>query len=162
MAYTTVTKIKTMFRDIAINAATGDPETETAVTTETVEELIAEHDVFIDAKLYDYYVTPITGASSLSLVGRISKLFVAYDIKNILESTTQYSDKSQDVQSNLRLQAMDLLDDIMPHWDSTCCEWVEPVIQLPDADRKAVSPKGGSVFASNTATPTIKKGGDNW
>lgn len=162
MAYTSVAKVKTMFRDINIAAATGDPETETAVTTETVDELIAEHDAFIDAKLYDYYTVPITGANALVIVGRISKLFVAHDIKNILESTEAISDRDQVVQTNLRKQAMELLDNIMPKWDSACCEWVEPIVQLSDAPRKAVSPKSDNVFASNSGTATIKKGGNNW
>ena len=162
MAYTTEAKVKTMFRDITIAAATGDPETETAVTSETLAELIVEHDAFIDAKLYEFYTVPITGASALVMVGRISKLLVAHDIKMILESVDNTSDKKQEIQGNLRQQALSLLENIMPKWDSDCCLWVDPIVQLIDADRKAVSPKDGNVFASNTSTVIIKKGGDNW
>ena len=162
MAYTTEAKVKTMFRDITIAAATGDPETETAVTSETVAELITEHDAFIDSKLYDFYTVPITGASALLMVGRIAKLLVAHDIKMILESVDQSSDKKQEIQGNLRVQALSLLENIMPKWDSDCCLWVDPVVKLIDADLKQLSPVGGSVFASNTGTVTIKKGGDNW
>ena len=160
MAYTTSTKVKTMFRDIQIEAATGDAETETAVTTETVDELIAEHDAFIDGRLSEYYVTPITGTTALVIVGRISKLLVAYDIKLILESIDSFSDKKQDVQGNLRKQALEMLNNIMPKWEGD--EWTDPLIQLPDADRTSISPKSSSLFASNAGTVTIKKGGDNW
>lgn len=162
MAYTTEAKVKTMFRDIVINPATGNPETETAVTSETVTELITEADAFIDGKLFDYYTTPITGVNSLIMVGRISKLLVAHDIKMILESIDQSSDKKQEIQGNLRAQATSLLSDIMPNWDSDSDQWVEPVVQLVDAPRKAVSSKTGSVFQSNSGTVTITKGGDNW
>ena len=160
MAYTTAAKVKTMFRDIQIDAATGNDETETAVTTETVDELIAEHTAFIDGRLSEYYITPITGTTSLVIVGRICKLLVAYDIKLILESIDNFTDKKQDVQGNLRKQALEMLDNIMPNWDGD--EWVDPMIQLPDASRQSISPKSSSLFASNGGTVTIKKGGDNW
>jgi hypothetical protein len=162
VAYTTSAKVKTMFRDIRIEAATGDPETETAVTTETVDELILEHDSFIDAKLNDFYTTPITGTASLVIVGRISKLLVAHDIKMILESVNQTSDKKQDVQGNLRAQALKTLNSLIPTWDSECCEWVDPDFTLTDASPKEQSPKSAALFKSNSGTVTIKKGGNNW
>lgn len=162
MAYTTVAKVKTMFRDIQIEAATGDPETETAVTTETVDELISEHDAFIDGKLNEFYVTPITGVSSLIIVGRISKLLVAHDIKMILEAVEQTSDKKQDVQGNLRMQALKVLNSLIPQWDPKCCEYIDAEFPLPDAGARETSPKSGAISSSNSGTVTIKKGGDNW
>lgn len=162
MAYTTVIKVKTMFRDIQIDAATGNPETETAVTTETVDELILEHDSFIDAKLNDYYTTPITGTASLIIMGRISKLLVAHDIKMILESVDQSSDKKQAVQGNLRDQALKLLNSLIPTWDEDESQWIDPNFYLTDASQKEQSPKGGSLFKSNEGTATITKGGNNW
>lgn len=161
MAYTTLAKIKSMFRDIQIEAATGDAETETAITNEEVTEFITEQDAFIDAKLNDYYVTPITGASSLLIVGRISKLLVAHDIKMILESEEQFSDKKQDVQGNLRLQALEMLKSLVPQQDNKG-DFQDPKMLLPDAVLRDVSPKAAAVSSHNTGTVTIKKGGDNW
>jgi len=162
MAYTTVDKVKSMFRDIQIDLATGNPETETAVTIETVNDLIADHDAFIDGRLFDFYDVPITGTNALIIVGRISKLLVAHDIKLILESTDANTDKNKDVQGNLRDQALKLLSSIMPTWDSFSEKYIDPKVNLVDASMKEISPKGAGVMASNNGTVIIKKGGDNW
>jgi len=162
MAYTTVALVKAMFRGIDINPTTGDEQLDTAVTTEDVDQFILEADAEINSKLYDYYTTPVTGANALIVLGTISKYKVAHVIKTILEMTNETSDKQQDVQVNLEKKANALLNDIIPMWDNKCCEWVDPVVQLVDAERKIVSPRTGAVFASSKNKPTIKKGGDNW
>jgi hypothetical protein len=151
-----------MFRGIRIDAETGNEDTSTAVTIEDVDEFILEADAEINARLFDYYTTPITGTEALLVVGKISKYKVAHVIKTILEATTETSDRQQDVQINLEKKANELLDNIIPKWDSKCCEWIDPIIQLSDANRKATSPKTAAVFKSNAGTVVIKKGGDNW
>ena len=151
-----------MFRSIKIVADTGDENTNTAITEEEVAEFIAEADAEIDGKLFDYYATPITGASSLLIVGQISKLKVAHTIKTILEATTQFSDKEQEVQTNLEKKANAMLLDIIPCYDQKADRWTEPKIQLSDASRKATSPKTDSLFSASSNTATIVKGGGNW
>jgi len=155
MSYTTVEKVKALFRDISI-------DTDTAVTISEVEDLIEEVDVEIDSKLSDFYEVPIVGAKSLVLIGKISRLKVAHMVKTILESTAELSDRVNQEQTNLDLKAEKLLNDIIPKWDEKCCEWVDPIIQLPDAVRKPMSPKSGNVFKSNKAKPEIKRFGRNW
>ena len=72
MAYTTLAKVKSMFRSISIEAETGNEDTNTVVTSEEVDEFILEADSEINSKLSDYYDTPITGAESLVIIGQIS------------------------------------------------------------------------------------------
>lgn len=159
MAYTTVEQVKSLFRGIKIEA------TGTALTIPEVEEMIAEVDVEINGKLYDHYVTPISeidSPQSFLLVGKISRMKVAHLIKTVLESTAELSDKNNEEQTNLEMKADKLLNDIIPTWDDKCCVWVDPVIQLPDAERKPTSPKSGAIFNSNKRMATIKRGGGNW
>jgi len=162
MAYTTVAKVQSMFRAIEFAAATGSEQTETAVTTEDVDEFILEADAEIDSKLVKFYTVPITGTEALKIVGQISKYKVAHVIKTILESDSQTSDHVQEVQTNLEMKANKLLDDIIPHWDAKCCEWVDPAMTLTDAPSKPRSPVTGSVFSSSAHTAEIKRGGSNW
>jgi len=155
MAYSTVDTVGSLFRDINF-------DTDTAVTITEVEDMIAEVDAEIDAKLSDHYNVPVTGVESLKILGKISRLKVAHLIKTILESTNEASDRVQDFQTNLEKKADALLNDIIPEWDSKCCEWVDPIIQLPDADRVEKSPKTGNLFQSNSQAAEIKRGGNNW
>ena len=162
MAYTTVAKVKTMFRGIAFDPDTGIPENNSAITEETVTEWIDEVDAEINGFLSDYYAVPIVGPEALKIIGRISKYKVAHIAKTVLESLTESSDKNQVVQTNLEKKANDMLDQIIPHWDEKCCEWIDPRIQLVDAGRTEIGPKSGSVFNSNRGTAVIVKGGNNW
>jgi phage gp36-like protein len=163
MAYTTVDNVKSMFRGIEIEPENvGSPEENTAVTTEEVERFIDEVDAEINGLLYDYYDTPITGTNALLIVGRISTYKVAHIIKTILEATNENSDKKADVQTNLEKKANEMIDQIIPHWDQKCCEWIDPRLPLTDASMKAVSPKTAAVFDSSVHEPVIKKGGNNW
>ena len=157
MAYTTVDKVKSLFRRLEIKAATGTPSLDTVVTIEEVDDFILEVDAEIDAKLVDHYTVPITGVESLKIVGKISRMN-----KTILETTGQLSDRSQEVQTNLELKADKMLKETIPMWDSKCCEWIDPILQLSDAVRTAKSPKSGNLFQSNVRTAVIKRGGDNW
>ena len=162
MPYTTVDAVKTMFRKIAIRPDTGDEDQNTVITEETLAEWIDEVDAEINGLLFDYYETPITGTEALKVIGRISKYKVAHIVKTVLEAKDELSDKDQAVQTNLEKKAMELLDQIIPHWDAKCCEWVDPRLQLPDATRKEIRPRTGSTFRSSKNDPVIKKGGDNW
>ena len=162
MAYTTLAKVKSMFRSISIEAETGNEDTNTVVTSEEVDEFILEADSEINSRLSDYYDTPITGAESLVIIGQISKYKVAHVIKTILEVTNEQSDKNQQVQTNLEKKANELLDNIVPKWDAKCCEWVDPIIQLSDAVRKPLSPRDASIFKSSVHVAEIKKNGNNW
>jgi len=156
MAYTTETRVKAWFRDLEIDAANTD------VTTAALAEWIEEVEAEIDAKLSNYYVTPITGTESLKIVRKISTMKVAHIIKTVLEVTEQVSDNKQEVQTNLDKKADKMIEDLLPKWNKDADRFDEPVMPLPDATRINVSPVGGSVMASSTHDPTIEKGGNNW
>ena len=68
MAYTTVDKIKAMFRAIDMVDATGDADNDTAIITEEVTQFITEAESRINAKIKQYYATPITGPESLNIL----------------------------------------------------------------------------------------------
>jgi hypothetical protein len=135
VANTTVDKVKTMFRGIEFKAANVDPDLNTAITIETVEDWIDDMDAEIDGLLSDYYVVPVTGVEALKIIGRISKYKTAHLVKTVLESLSENSDKNQLVQTNLEMKANDLLDQVIPHWDDKCCEWIDPRLQLTDASQ---------------------------
>ena len=162
MAYTTLEKVKSMFRGIDIKPINVDPKQNTAVTEEDVADFIAEVDAEINGFLFDYYATPITGDEALLIIGRISKYKVAHIIKTIIEAREELSDKNMEVQTNLEKKAQKMLDQVVPTWDEKCCLWVDPRIQLSDADRQPNTPRNASIFSSSEHTPVIKKGGDNW
>lgn len=174
--YTTVEKVKSLFRDIAIEDATGNPENDTVVTTEEVNDLIAEASSEIEAKLCRYYVVPITGSESLVIVGNIARLKVAHVIKTILESTSENSDKNQEVQTNLEKKAEKLLQELLPQFNKTLKAMQEPTMKLPDSplSSSVAPPLGGSIFNSNKPAnlDNLKRvmikggsdglGGNNW
>lgn len=166
MAYTTLAQIKSMFRQIQIEDDTGSDATSTVVTTEDVTQFIADADAEIDATLAEYYIVPITGTESLKYINVISKYKVAQVIKTILEAKVELSDRDQEVQTNLGKQADKMLAALVPQYKNG--KMIDPQVQLTDAPRTEISPKGGSVFGINYATSsparshTIKKGGDNW
>lgn len=168
MAYVTVDQIKSMFRRIKIEADTGDESTNTVVTTEEVDEFIAETEAVLNAKLSEYYETPITGTESLLIVRKIVRMKVAHIIKGILEVTDAESDKKQDVQGNLDKQADKLIEKLLPQCDPCKKEFQPPILPLPDAVTKDFSPRNGSLFSSHTSKavptpkPTVTKGGNNW
>jgi len=162
MAYTTLAKIKSMFRKIAIEADTGTEANNTAITEEEVTEFMTDADALIDAILAQYYVTPITGTESLKLLDVVSKYLVADTIKGILELTTQSSDKTQDVQGSLGLQAHAMLKKMVPHYDCKCDKWIDAVMPLPDAVMKEINPTSSNIGASYGGTKEFSKGGGNW
>ena len=162
MAYTTEAKIKGMFRNIQILAATGTEENDTAITLEEVATFISEADAEIDAKLNLYYVTPVTGVESLKILSTISTYKVSHRIKTILELVQPVSDKEQQVQTNLEMKASALLEDVIPHYDAQYKVWKPAVAKLPDAVEKEYAPSTGSIFSSAVNVPIFTKGGDNW
>lgn len=155
MAYATNSDVASLFRDITFDA-------NTAVTDSEVDSIIEEVEAEINALLYDHYVVPITGTESLKIMKTISRYKAAHVVKTILEANEQYSDKVQEIQTNLEKKAMEMLKKIIPTWDGD--QWVDPILNLSDAVRKQTSPKSGSVFSApnNVSTRQIKKGGDNW
>lgn len=155
MAYTTIAKVQSLFRKLDVDA-------NTAVTTTEVNDMIAEVDAEIDGKLVDHYAVPIVDASSLLIVGKISRMKVAHLIKTILESTNQLSDREQEVQTNLEKKADALLLSIIPTYNSQNDTWVDPILQLTGASAKSKTPKTGNLFQSNTREITVKRGGLNW
>jgi len=158
MAYTTSSKVSSMFRDI-----TFDSDSNTAITTSEVEDLITEIDGEIDSQLYPFYVVPITGAEALKVVGLISKLKVTHIVKTILEQNEQVSSLKQDVQSgNLEARAQKLLDDLIPIKDKRGNLCAAKKV-LTDATAKEVPPSGGARFkSSSNADPVFQKGVDTW
>lgn len=164
MAYAVVSDIKSMFRKLEVIAETGDDDTNTVVTTEEVEEFIAEEEALLDATLSTYYSTPITGAVSLLIMKKIIKMKVGHVIKGILEVIDAEADLQNEVQGNLDLKANKIIRDLLPQVNKKTGNTERPVTPLPDAVELLTSPKSSNIFKINTdvAQPSIKKGGLNW
>lgn len=155
MAYSTNAQVQSLFRSLSVT-------TTSTVTTTELTEIITEVDAEIDSKLSDHYTVPITGVSSLLIIGKISRMKSAHMVKTILEATAQHSDREQEVQSNLEMKANQMLNDIIPTYDKSNDKWIDPIMTLTDAVRKNKSPRSGSIMKSNTRTATIIRGGNNW
>ena len=89
MAYVTQAQIQTEFRSIVFS-------TTTKVTAAKVGEIIAEHDAFIDGKVYQKYVTPITGSKSLLIIRKIALDLAVGRIESILRKGGMDEDKIDD------------------------------------------------------------------
>lgn len=157
MAYSLNSEVASLFRDITFSSTT-------AVTDTEVDNIIDEVDAEINGLLYDHYEVPITGVESLKIMKMISRYKAGHVVKTILEVNEQTSDKVQELQTNLELKANELIKKIIPTWDPKCCEWIDPVLKLSDATRKAAGPEATSLFSApdNVSKREIKRGGDNW
>ena len=154
MAYTSPDEVIEMFRDLKIG-------NDTAVKSDTLDRWIARQDAYIDSRLAEYYLTPITGDESLKIVGLIATYKVAHMVKTVLELTSENSDKNQDVQGNLDKKAEEMLDRLLPKKGKNG-ELLPPVMDLVDASKKPASPTTASTFSLQSQTPTFIKGGSNW
>ena len=157
MAYCTNSDVASLFREITFSS-------DTAVTDTEVDDIITEVDAEINGLLYDHYEVPIVGTESLKIMKMISRYKAGHLVKTILETNEQTSDKVQEIQTNLEKKANELLKKIIPTWDEKCCEWIDPILKLSDATRKATSPDAASLFSapSNVSGRQITKGGNNW
>jgi len=163
MGYTTLAKIKSQFRQIQIEAETGDEDQDTVITEEDITLWISESDAQIDATLGSYYITPITGSEALKIMSTISTYLVSHRIKTILELDTQVSDKKQEVQTNLEKKAEKMLSNLMPKFNAKTGGWDEPIMIISDATKRATSPDSSSIFSyNNNQSATFKKNGNNW
>lgn len=160
--YTTVDKVKSLFRLIKIEADTGLESTNTALTTEEVEEFIDNEEAELLARLSVCYDTTSIGVESAKILGKIVQYKVAQVIKDILELTTSNSDnKTQRVTSNWYAKAEKILDDICPKQNCGDCK-EKPTIPLPDTSLISDAPTGASLFNSSTNTTNFKKDTPNW
>lgn len=172
--YTTVDEVKSLFRRVKIEAATGDPATETVVTTEEVEQWIDDVEAVINAQLNRYYNIPIvsgTSPESFKIVALIAKLKTAAIVRGVLELDASSSEKMQSQKIDYGKKAEKLLTSLLPWFNKDVSDgegrWEEPITPLPDAEAKAVTPFSGALFsthvnASGEPKPTFRKNGNNW
>jgi hypothetical protein len=154
MAYTTSDDIIREVRGLEVSS-------ETVVTEDDLTEWIAQTDAYIDGRLSSYYETPITAAAAKKIVKNISTYKVAHRVKLKLELNSENSDKKQDVQGNLDLQAEKMLNQLLPKMENGVLR--EPLLELPGATKVNRSPEGQALSSYNSSqTPTFTKGGNNW
>lgn len=89
MAYAEATDVQEEFKSIKFDSPN-------AIKTTQVERFIEEADSYINVRLSQVYVTPITATACLPLMRSISIALVATRIKRILEVKTA-DDSKQDV-----------------------------------------------------------------
>ena len=133
MAYTTREDVLAMFRDLKVE------NTGTAIVNDTLENWIGRQDAYINARLSEYYQTPVTGDESLKVLNLIATFKVAHMVKGVLELTSSNSDMQQDVQGNLDKKAEEMLDKLLPKKGKNG-EIMPPLMELIDADKKPSSP----------------------
>lgn len=154
MAYTTQEDIIAEVRGLEIG-------TDTVVTEDDIASWIKQADAYINGRLAAYYVTPVTGALSLSILKTIATYKVAHRVKNKLELNSENSDKKMDVQGNLDKQAEVMLSQILPKFEGGALR--DPLLKLPDASPVNRSPESTAVSSYQSSNaPVFTKGGDNW
>lgn len=170
MAYTNKSEVVSLFRKLTVEADTGDEKTNTVITDEELAIFIADADAEINAKLYQYYAVPIVEADSpesFKLVSKISKYFVAHNVKAVLDEADQLIGENVTVQPiNYGKKGHMLLKSMLPQFNKTTKQWESPVTPLYDADSKEFRPDSGSLVSSSNmdtgSDPTFTKGGANW
>ncbi len=159
-AYTTLTKVKAMFRKLDTTSANA------AVTDAEIEVFISEADAEINGALYPYYETPITGVESLKIMSKISTFKVAHIVKTILEQNNQIADVEQDVQTNLEKKAELMLKKLVPVYNTSGNYYKPALMVLSDAVQKDFGPGKAAKFkvgnSADPTFPTFKKGTPSW
>lgn len=145
MAYASKEDVAGEFKSISYSSTTNPKDSQ-------VDEFITQADAFINAKISNKYVTPVTGADSLSILKNISVWFVADRIKDILKVKNVSDEVDQGVrEGSLYKRAMDMLDEI-----------AKGDLILPDATL-ATSKIGPRSYANdNNLEYTFKKGVNQW
>lgn len=150
MAYTTVTKVKALFRNFTSNSSNQ------AVTDSTISDWIAEVDARINSRIGRFYQMPITGEESLLILQKISNLMVACQMDNTLNTYTDAQKKPEYCK-----QGSALLDEYAPMPKDG--KIVEPISRLPDAIYTGVVSSTRRMSASVTnVAPKFQKGVDSW
>jgi len=144
MAYALATDVQSEFRKLDVSGSTSVNSTE-------INTFIEQADAFINAKLYDYYVTPITGVESLKIIKMICVWLVADRISNILRmSKGTEASKKDGTYSSYKKQAMNMIDDIQ-----------KDKLKLTDASAKGDS-SPTSFAVQNDIDPIIERDTDQW
>jgi len=172
--YTTPALVKSLFRRIKIEAATGDAATETVITTEELEQFITDAEAEVNAKLKRYYTVPIligTSPESFKIVEKISRFMAAQVVKGIIELSPRTSERAQSQKIDFGSIAEKMLTELLPWFNKATGEglgrWEEPITPLPDAVSKSITPFTGALFQTHVNAlgepkPTFTKNGNNW
>ena len=78
MAYCTIDDIKADFRDIEFSA-------KAALTEAEIEVFIDEESAYIDSRIGNRYITPITGPNSLLVTKKVCTFLVSARVRAVLE-----------------------------------------------------------------------------
>lgn len=107
MSYSEVEDIQAEFKSIKFD------EDDSAVSTSSVENFIAQADAEIDARISSLYVVPVTaGPSALLLLKQLSTWLVAQRVKDIVEVKNVRAETDQDVKIDTAVRARKMLNDI--------------------------------------------------
>jgi len=151
MAFTTVEKVKSMFRNLTLDGSAS------ALTTAEVQLFIDEASAVVSSCLKEFYDMDNVGTNSALILSRIETFKVADIVDDILNN---YSEASQ--KPFYGKKAEKLLEKYIPRFNEKSCEWCDPMAKLPDTPYKGLPSTTTQVTIKNTAGPTFKKGVDSW
>lgn len=148
MAYATNAQVASEFKNITFSATSS-------ITLDEVDRFIEEADAYIDSKLSQKYVTPITGTTSLILVRQISVWLAAQRVKDIMRVKSGATEKDQGVgKTKIRRlddMAKEMLSDIL-----------NDKLELPDASLKDTSEGVYSYVYHNNIDHKFDMENDQW
>lgn len=145
MAYATASDIQNEFKNIDFSVSGS------SVATAEVSEFISQAEGFINAKISNKYLTPVTGSESVKILKNICIWMVTDRVKEILKVKNVTEDTDQGVrEGSLYKRAMDMLKEI-----------ASGTLPLPDAT--AVTTSAMKSYASdNNLEYTFKKSTAQW
>ena len=152
MAFTTVEKVRSMFRSLTLDGA------KSAITTAEVEAWIDEVSAIVCGCLDQFYDLDNVGAKSALILCRIETFKTAGIVDDVLNNYPDAKSKPMYDEKGSKL-----LKKYTPQWDEKNCQWCAPLAKLPDTKFLGLPSTTTKISIQNTTTaPTFKKGVDAW
>jgi len=151
MAYTTVTKVQSMFRNLKLDAANS------ALTTAEIQLWIDEVSAAVSSCLVEFYDMTSVGPNSELILSRIETFKVAALVDDVLNN---YSDAKAKPQYDTKGDK--LLEKYIPRYNTKSCEWCDPAAKLPDTPFKGIPSSTTEISVQSQGPATFKKGVDAW
>lgn len=151
MAFSTVTKVQAMFRNLKLDAANS------ALTTAEIQVWLDEAYEEILSCLEQFYTMSSAGPRSLTILSKIETLKVAALVDDVLNN---YSDAKLKPQYDKKADA--ILEKYIPRFNNSKCEWCDPEAKLPDTPYLGLPSSTTEMTVQSQGPATFKKGVDSW
>ena len=151
MAYTTVAKVKSMFRNLKTDG------TNSALTTAEIQIWIDEVSAAVVSCLSQFYTMTSVGSNSELILSRIETFKVAGIVDDMLNNYAEAKSKPM-----YDKKGENLLQKYIPQYNTKKCEWCDPLAKLPDPPFIGLPSSTTEMSVQSQGPATFKKGVDAW